>query len=465
MMKKFNNTYIYFYLIMLFMFIGAMGRIPCLICVIPIFAFSLLIAIKNKNEKTYIIPFMLMVLLAFQNFIVGIGAHLTENYDYSIRLMTQVPFIVTFVIWAYNFLISKNKISSNILFIIYLFTLFLSFVIGRGKLFSMIVTLRNLTAFYMYYQIGKVYLKEKKQVDIFVKYILKLSIIMLICGIILLICGFSLYSKIGYVEIYNSKIGSILTQLDGRFYTSLISKQFIRMGSLFYEPVNLAYFYACTFLLSLFYDTENKYLNIFVNGLGLILTFGKGGYLLSAVVIMYIVVTKLVSKYTKIEIKKCSNYVIIFVILTMALFSIFYFLFIGAAAVPHFVGVINTFKSILVRPFGYGLGTGGNMANLFGSDTDWLSSGGETAFMSFFYQIGIQGIICLILVFWSLSVKKLNNKVLSIELSLMFKILPFALLAISVLQDNTFTPQCIVLFMILQGAIKRIVDTDSIGDD
>ncbi len=187
---------------------------------------------------------------------------------------------------------------------------------------------------------------------------------------------------------------------------------------------------------------------------GLILSFGKGGYLITLAVVVYVYGQRFIHSLRKkagtVFFRRLG---IILLIMALDFFCIYYYLNIGAATLPHFWGIMQTWGSILARHCGYGLGTGGNASLIFGTNNSWLATGGETQLMSFVYQIGIQG--GLIFIFCVLKTG------LSARLRLrkgdeIFVVLPTVLLILSLLQDNTFTPQCIVLFMILQGAANRI---------
>ena len=134
-------------------------------------------------------------------------------------------------------------------------------------------------------------------------------------------------------------------------------------------------------------------------------------------------------------------------------FSIWYYVKFGGAVSNHFYGIINTFYSVLRKPLGYGLGSGGNMSFIFNNTGFDVGAGFESALMSFMYQIGVQGIIffSICVVSTKCTVKYTNN--LFEEL---FVAMPFIMLGISILQDNTFTPQCIVPYMFFQGACFKI---------
>ena len=126
--------------------------------------------------------------------------------------------------------------------------------------------------------------------------------------------------------------------------------------------------------------------------------------------------------------------------------------YIGAAIRPHIWGIQNTWENVLARPWGHGLGTGGNAAQILGgaNSEDWFGSGGETALMSYAYQIGLQGVLCFILCVFSTAVQKAN------EFTPFFYI-PIILVGVSLMQDNTFTPQCITAFMLLQGGVNKVL--------
>ena len=73
--------------------------------------------------------------------------------------------------------------------------------------------------------------------------------------------------------------------------------------------------------------------------------------------------------------------------------------------------------------------------------------------MSFAYQVGIPGVLFLFL-----SLLAVSRTSVGIERShrgALLLSLPFFLFGVSLLQDNTFTPQCVVPFMLLLGAFSN----------
>lgn len=75
----------------------------------------------------------------------------------------------------------------------------------------------------------------------------------------------------------------------------------------------------------------------------------------------------------------------------------------------HFYAIQGTLDSISHRPIGFGLGVGGNASAVFtGGELDF-TTGSETALLSFVYQIGVQGAIALICVFYFMSKEVLEK--------------------------------------------------------
>lgn len=472
MLKKISKNYLLFLVLAILIFCGAFNKTLTFISIIMSFIISYIIAKKSYKTKDYTVCVGIICMLVFQNFLIGTGAHIASNSDLSLKYLTQIPFITIFTIWINIILsyISEGKFhfeKSKTWFVLLLCCIAFAMVINRGNIQSMLINIRNLTVFFMAYEIAKEYIDTKEKMNRLITSIMQISIFLLLCGIILLIFGYDLYKIIGIDEVFIAK-GSTLTggKLDNRFYTTLISRKLLRMGSLYYEPVNLAYFFSLSFLVSVFfYKNKGRKLLIILNLIGLILTFGKGGYLLTGICIGVVILFYAVRKILfRTKSRKILKVCCLLIVLAAIFFSLYYYKNIGAASSPHFWAVARTWKSVLKKPYGYGLGTGGNMSLIFNTgssvasyDSNWLSTGGETALMSFMYQIGIQGAFCLIMCMLHLA-PKINSNSKPIYIITYF--MPIALLGISLLQDNTFTPQCIVTFMMIIGAVKSLNDKE-----
>jgi len=443
---------------MMLIFVGSMHPVLTLLVLVCSIINAVYIGTQVVKNPTVKCATWIVIMLSLQNFMLGTGAHLAGNTSGSLKYMTQVPFITIAFIWLIIFLnysFTKNRFGKSVriqsrFFYLLLICIAFSFVIGHGNIQAVLMNIRNLTVFFFVYIIGAWCCRSEKDLKNLKQSMVILAFVLLVAGIILYKGGFNLYQKIGYNEVYIAKGwpgGG--TQLDDRFKTTLISREISRMGSLMYEPINLGYFYAAVFL-SYINDKRNinKLIAILISGIGLLLTFGKGAWLIAFVALVCCIFQNIAGAPNK----RISKLILATMLFGAAGFAVYYYLNIGAATVPHFLSIQKTFITVLHKPIGYGLGTGGNMAWIFngGEGKEWLASGEESALMAFMFQLGIFGAAVFITSVCSTAVysKKKEFQV--------YKFLPFLLVGISLLQENTFTPQCITLFMLFQGAVRRI---------
>ena len=214
---------------------------------------------KKKTSPNYCIG--IISLLLYQNLCIGLGASIFSNFSNSLKLITQIPFGTLFVIWSVQ-LLTNSKIANDKSFKYFVFLvvcIIISLFIGRGSFLSILINIRNLITFFIAYQVGKLNIRSSNDMNRVVKYIIKSAVIFLIFGIILNIVGYDGYKIIGIDEVYYAKGMTLNGKLDDRFYTSLIDTQFLRMGSLMYEPVNLAYFYSLATIVAYFSNWTKKY--------------------------------------------------------------------------------------------------------------------------------------------------------------------------------------------------------------
>lgn len=443
------------------MFLGATSEFATFICLAASFAIAIAIANDASSKNGANICLGIVWLLVLQNLMIGLGAHLASNSSETLKIVTQIPsmtlLITSIEVAIKNKTLFKDKTGK--FFAVLLICSMISVLFGRGQILSILINIRNLITFYFTYRLARNILTTNDQIGKFYNGLMICARIILIAGIFLLLGGYRFYSFIGIDEVYIAKGSPLITEsLDDRFYTTLVSTQIPRMGSLYYEPVNLAYVYASTLIISLFpLDNRKKSIaDVIVNAAGLALTVGKGAILVVILCIGFRLLLILQNFISKSNNFKRTLIVIGTIIIVGGIsFSIYYYTHIGAASSPHFIAVAQTWKNVAAAPLGHGLGTGGNMSTLFnggGSRTSqWLSTGGESAMMAFMYQIGIPGAIALFFaLFYMLPKENATSKDLTV-----YWFLPICLFAISILQDNTFTPQCIVLPMLLVGAASN----------
>ena len=187
------------------------------------------------------------------------------------------------------------------------------------------------------------------------------------------------------------------------------------------------------------------------------MTFGKGGYLVSGLFVACYIGYRLVVGIIKQTNKKNAILIVSFIaVVGTTLFALYYRREFGVAVDVHFYAIEATFNNIIKNPFGYGIGIGGNAASIFSFNgmKDWLSTGGETALLSFVYQLGIQGLLLLLMCLVCISGRIRNGKY-NTRFAECYSFIPLIIIGVSIFQDNTFTPQCITLFMLMAGILSN----------
>lgn len=454
-----KKSYFYFICIATFILIGAANKWLTPIAVI---GSGLCAIIISQQHRDITICKGIILLLIVQNLCIGLGSHFIGNTDSSLKLLTQIPFMVILIIWFLCCVITnvRNLDKLQMYFVYLLLSIVLGFIIGRGNIQAVLVNVRNLTVFFMIYEIGGKMISNEYEIRVINKFIVICALALSILGFIIMAGGYPMYRALGIHEVYIAK-GAGFTEggLDGRFYTSLFSDtSYIRMGSIIYEPINLSYFLAAGLICATFnnpWQNNKKLLSILIIGIGLFLTYGKGGYMIVGLTFAFVLAEKMFKWLSKrIGKKTYSLFIILVASICVYIFVQYYVSHIGLAVLNHIFGIQNTFANVLRRPWGYGLGTGGNAAFSVGNSTnDWLSSGGETALMSFMYQIGLQGVLFLILILVEISKKIILRKTI-FERAFFF--IPYILLFVSLMQDNTFTPQCIAPYMLILGGLSNV---------
>ncbi|CAD0124090.1 hypothetical protein [Streptococcus thermophilus] len=426
--------------------------------------FSVLAGIISSNLlENEFVPYSVILILVFQNLLIGTGSHLTGNLS-GLTYLTQVPMVF---VWTINLCLKKvDKLSKvDISFIVLMIFSLSSLAFGRGPIQAIISNLRDLSTFYFTYRIGKRFIKTEEIFARFIKKILYLGIFVVLIGIILYLGGYPLNKFLGIDEIYYAKgVTTLLNNFDGRFGSDVFGISVTRMGSIYFEPINLGYLIFSMLIISfIFFNTQKlKYINLYrlILLIGGMLTFGKGAMLLAIGVMVAGIGHKLFLKFfpRSNEMNVFRN---LFILLTIIMFigGNYYFKTFGGAVGNHFYAIQGTLDSISHRPIGFGLGVGGNASAVFtGGELDF-TTGSETALLSFVYQIGVQGAIALICIFYFMSKEVLEKVQKNSQFKNRFLFyVPMILIFVSIYQANTYTPQCITLLMITLGGFVGMRD-------
>jgi hypothetical protein len=411
-----------------------------------------------QKETTLNIPIALVLLLVFQNVCIGIGAHMFRNSSDTLDLLTQIPTVFLLVCASGVVLI---KIQSKSLFLFYGYCIMLIFYLfyKNANLSVGVVYLRNFIVFYLAYIVGAYCLDTDKKRVYFVNFMIKLSIVAGIFGIITLLGGAALFNALGVREVYLAKHWGVLIAeggLPGNFRTTFFSTRVARMASFYYEPVNISYLLNFSAALALISKKRITAVFLFTCGF---LTFGKGGLLTSAIIVFAYFTHIFLGK---LSIKKHRNFII-----SAIIFAGFIFLvnFIDTSVSSsfgtynHFYGFFSGIPTILSNPFGFGLGSAGNIAR--SADLVEGYSFAESTISTMAYQIGIFGTVYFAILFL-LPAKRIYANIVNQpnaklrRLCILSVYIPFSLLLVSAFQENTVSPQVIVPFMLLVGAFSTI---------
>ncbi len=434
--------------------------------------------ISTLKIRRELILYSIILVLVFQNFVIGVGAHIASNTT-GLSYLTQVPLFFVVGIFLGSGLKNIEYERSMLYFILLLVFTAVSLLVGRGTFNAIFANLRNLVFFYVVYYISKKTMKKEFSMPYFVSKLVLLGLFILIVGIVLLIGGFPLYKMIGVNEVYVAKSASInalsLTSLDDRFFTDIIGFSVDRMGSLYYEPVSLGYLLVGMYLFIALFDWTKdlvvKNVSKIILLIGIILSFGKGSFLILLLSICAPLLHRFFKKlFSTSNDNLVFNISVVLIPILVYFFSTYYNAVFGGAVGNHFMAIAQTWPNILSAPLGHGLGTGGNASKTFSSvgpitSNEWLSTGGETALLSFGYQIGLLGMIALILTFLAISKKLLRNMSNYMNLRknsvITLIYLPAIIVITSIFQDNTFAPQCISIYMMLLAAPNIYLKTDA----
>ncbi len=364
------------------------------------------------------------------------------------------------------------------MFIILVVILLCQFAVSQGEFASKVVGIRNYITFYLTYSLGKNCGFKENSLKKYFRFFVGICIFAVLVGLLMYTMNFHGWESIGLREVYIAKKDYIIgNQLPGRFQTDFLGHMVNRVASLYYEPVNFAYLLGAGVMVATCApwtkSVMERLLAVVLLSAGLFLTFGKGGMMITGMSLMCYVTFRIIAYMKSGEERRLKNIFLVLIVLIIYIAGSYYVLHYNAMTNPHFVGIKSTWKSVIERPLGYGLGNGGNANLMFGGVEgnshweiyhEWLASGGETALMAFLYQMGIPAFFIFFLCFHGMTTRVVNGKGLG-AFRHMIMMIPYILLGISIYQENTYTPQCIAPFMILVGSLAGYIEEKWPVDD
>ncbi len=410
--------------------------------------YFLYLNLRDIRRHGIAIPKIAVSLLVFQNFSIGIGAHMGGYDGEGLSYLTQIPTL--FIGISYLFVLLNEKLEKrDIIYLLYVGLCFLFFFRGTGSMTDKVTYFRNFILFYMAFSLGKYYLGQESEMRDFIQYFMKIATAAALFGLLGMFLGTEFYHKIGVMEVYTAKhYVSFRNNLPGNFFTIIFGKWVNRLASFYYEPVNFSYFMALACILAF---VSRKRIFFFAFLICEILTFGKGGYLILGLSVICCLLQELLGKYNRKYARKC---IVVCAILSMAamVYIVQTYFTHDFGTYNHFYGIYTGLRAVRKSPWGNGLGSAGNLIKTVYFASQDIS---ETGLVNMAYQIGIPGAVLftgLIISMAGVVFQKYRNT--NARIYMVFSFIPFIIIIASVFQENTITPQCITGYMLVLGGLN-----------
>ena len=423
--------------------LGALSRHP-LVGVVLSLVFSLLFLVLKTNELSRLK--YLLISLALQNLLIGIGASISSYNGSDLSYLTQIPTI--FAVFCFAKSLFKKRIGIfELIFFVYLGIVALAFLVSDSSFTSKIIYARNFVFFgIVFFSFSHMFLDETKK-EKAISLVSNVGLLVAIAGLLLFFAPNRVWDILGVRQVYIAKGNAFYGDLPPRFFTTIFGMKLKRVASLLYEPVNCGYFLIptlfCTFI------KHKKLLSVpsILIFASIVLSFAKGAYLILLLSFVGFIIHFFALSKIKSEFSKFALTFSFIVVITLIIYP--YFSTISSAFSPHVWGIRGTIQNVLANPLGYGLGSGGNIAFIggesFNSESDWLNNGGETGLLNLFYQMGVIFGFFFIVIWVYPSLLILKNRSNG-KIAVLFAYSTVALLVTSIFQENSYTPQCVTLY-------------------
>ena len=428
--------------------------VPChyVVLLLTMVIYMLLLNRWIKTKSLAVLKLIIISIL-LQNTMMGIGMHCFGVAGEDITLFSQVPTMFIYIAGAWIIILQLNN-RYHYLFYLYITIILFNYFIGTNKsLVSLAYNTRNFTVFYMAFVMGAYFIDNKEKFNEFCEFVINVSIIAAIVGVIGCITNSQLYIWLGAAEVASVKMLNtgvhIVDGLPAYFLGDFFGTYYRRLASLFLEPVNFSSFMALSVILKAT-DLKNiKDLLIFVFLIVCnFLTFGKGGLLIDTVSIIALIMYHVLVNQLKLgkkgvfQIIKCG--LIISVIILGIIYGTLY------SYNMHFYAIKITMKALLKNPFGFGIGSVGNVNKAVVQSGTYL--GAETGVLNFWCQLGIEGVIVFAMLIFRMS--RDGFKTIVDKRHFVFALMPIILFLVFIFQENIFTTQVITGYMFVIGYIS-----------
>ncbi|WP_077623847.1 O-antigen ligase family protein [Sediminibacillus massiliensis] len=378
-------------------FLLLIGFYPILTAGIIIAILGLCVTFYFFVESNYKMIYFLFVVSIIQNTVViylmgnlGISQAYELQYYKELFLLGLLGYLLLFKNRLFHNLTRIDFVS--ILFIFYVLTI--SVWLGDANNFTKIASLRQVMLPFIFYFLGKHIVLSRSNLK---KLLTKLHVF----GVIIVLFGIfesylypEFWQDIGIYNFFLEKRGQeALTMVNGlpsNFYTSDFVKytgQMLRRTASFVSnPPVLAHIIGFLAVFSLFnrkYIGKSWFSILFLSA-GVFLTLGKGGIITLAIGFGFYLLFVLKRPFL--------SYILGCLGVLGAAAYINKVIKQGLSAVDHIFGFTNSFKEGLEHPFGSGLGTVGNLAEVYNGNATVSEGAGAESFLGLVVgQFGVIG--------------------------------------------------------------------------
>lgn len=369
-----------------------------LLVVIQLFFWGVVFSLYNYSsnidfEEYKITLFTIMIFMfCFQNLGLGMisGDYINRTSGQFLIIMKSI-FVCCFLAYL---IIVRGKLNLRIdyigvvgtLFIIYCFV---SFVLSNAPFLSKASNLRNFIMPVILLLLGRHLLFSISSTKKIITWLYYISILFCIVGLIeyFIIEDQFLFQLIGVKQVFLAKIGQEL--IPGTLYSNEAGIYIRRMISIFYDPLTTGFFFSIVFAYSL---AIKKYTFLPLILFCLILTYHKAGLLLVIITGSYLIIQKMNIKFIRTSL-------VVMMFLTLFVTAYFYIMNYPSSAIAHLKGLYGGLSSAIVKPLGYGIGSGGYFSWMYGiveNSKEAYSLGADSGIGSMGRQIGALGLILYI---------------------------------------------------------------------
>lgn len=418
-------------------------------------------------SKSIALPKLIIISILLQNTLMGIGMYWFGVKGTSITFFSQISTLFIFIAGTW-IIIKQRKAKAHYLFYIYVLVILFNYIISPNKsLTAFAYNTRNFVIFYLAYIIGTYFIDSEKKFEDFKIFFIRCAFVAGIIGIIGLITSDRLYVLMGAVEVANVKaLNSGIYTIDGLpgyFLGDFFGTYLWRMASLFLEPVNFSSFMALAVVLK---STMIKKITDYFTLLFLLicnfLTFGKGGLLIAGVSLIVAFSYHVFIKELKIGTKPSFSFIKWGLIGEVAILGIYYGVFYSYNM--HFYAIKITMAALMKKPFGFGVGSVGNVNKFINQSESYL--GAETGVLNFWCQLGIEGVIVFAWILQRISRESFKTfRIKKDSISFIFALMPILLFLVFIFQENIFTTQVITGYMFVEGYISNIYKRNLTKED